>query len=241
MIFSAHGISPTVRSEAASRGFKVIDATCPLVTKVHLEAIKHAKKGYTIILVGHQDHDEVIGTMGEAPEDIVLVSNVEDVETLDIPDPNRVSYITQTTLSMDDTREIVDALKEKFPRMMGPASSDICYATQNRQEAVKELALQAEVVLVIGSKNSSNSNRLCEVASTAGAHAYLIDNVGDIHPSWLRGVESIGITAGASTPEFLVERVVKYLEGLEETEVSEIETKREDVKFALPQELSLKE
>ena len=241
MIFSAHGISPAVRNEAARKGFKVIDATCPLVTKVHLEAIKHTKKGYTVLLVGHQDHDEVIGTMGEAPKDIVLVSTVEDVENIVIPNPEQVSYVTQTTLSMDDTREIVDALKRKFPRIVGPASSDICYATQNRQEAVKELALQAEVVLVIGSKNSSNSNRLCEVASAAGAKAYLIDSAGDIQPSWIQGVESIGITAGASTPEILVERVVKYLEGLAETKVSEIETKREDVKFALPQELSFKE
>ena len=237
MIFSAHGISPAVRSEASQRGFRVIDATCPLVTKVHLEAIKYARQGHTIILVGHQDHDEVSGTMGEAPGAIRLVSTVDDVEALDVPDLNRVSYITQTTLSMDDTREIVIALKNKFPTITGPASSDICYATQNRQEAVKELAEEAEIVLVIGSKNSSNSNRLCEVASVAGARPYLIDDAGDIDPTWFQGVENIGITAGASTPEFLVNRVIEYFKGLNDVEFVEVETRRENVKFTLPKEL----
>src|SRR5881275_674575 len=200
VIFSAHGVSPAVREDAARRGLRVIDATCPLVTKVHLEAIRYARENYSIILIGHQDHDEVIGTLGEAPDRIFVIASAEGAEKLEVPDPNKIAYLTQTTLSVDDTRDVIDALRRKFPRIVGPSRDDICYATQNRQAAVKRLAGDVDVLLVIGAANSSNANRLVEVAKTAGTHAYLISDVSDIRPEWLAGVGRVGVTAGASTP-----------------------------------------
>jgi 4-hydroxy-3-methylbut-2-enyl diphosphate reductase len=234
-IFSAHGVSPQVRAEAEQRGLKVIDATCPLVTKVHLEAIRFAREGYSLILIGHNGHEEVEGTMGEAP--MQLVETPEDVEKLDVPNPDKVVYLTQTTLSVDDTQAVVDALRRKFPRLTQPPKDDICYATQNRQSAVKALARQVDVIFVIGSQNSSNSQRLKEVAQGAGVKAYLIDDETKIDPAWLEGVESVGITAGASAPESLVSSVVNSLRQLGATEVEEIEAIAEDVHFALPVEL----
>src|SRR6266481_2996842 len=193
VIFSAHGVSPAVRQEARRRGLRVIDATCPLVTKVHLEAIRYAREGYTIILVGHEDHDEVIGTMGEAPSQMLLIERPDQVGDLEVPDPNKVAYLTQTTLSVDDTREVIEALRRKFPRIVGPSRNDICYATQNRQAAVKRLAGDVDVLLVIGAANSSNANRLVEVAKMAGTHAHLINDVSDIRSEWLAGASRIGI------------------------------------------------
>src|SRR5712671_4854852 len=208
VIFSAHGISPAVREESQRRGLRVVDATCPLVTKVHLEAIRYAREGYSIILIGHEDHDEVIGTLGEAPERIIVVDSVEEVERLVLPDPEKDAYLTQTTLSVDDTRDVIEALRRKFPKIVGPSRDDICYATQNRQAAVKRLANDVDLLLVIGSANSSNANRLVEVAKMAGTHAYLISDVSDIRAEWLAGASRIGITAGASTPEMLVAQAV---------------------------------
>ncbi len=234
-IFSAHGVSPQVRAEAEQRGLKVIDATCPLVTKVHLEAIRFAREGYSLVLIGHNGHEEVEGTMGEAP--MQLVETPEDVEKLDVPNPDKVIYLTQTTLSVDDTQAVADALREKFPRLTPPPKDDICYATQNRQSAVKALAQLVDIIFVIGSQNSSNSQRLKEVAQGAGVKAYLIDDETKIDPAWLDGVESVGITAGASAPESLVESLVNYLCQLGATEVEEIEAIEEDVHFALPAEL----
>lgn len=237
VIFSAHGVSPEVRREATERKLRVVDATCPLVTKVHLEAIRYAREGYTIVLIGHRDHDEVIGTLGEAAEAIRLISTVEDVDTLRIPDPNRVVYLTQTTLSMDDTAGIVSRLKEKFPAIISPPGQDICYATQNRQTAVKAIAARVDMILVVGADNSSNSRRLVEVAERAGAEAHLIGSVHDIRSGWLDGRKRIGITAGASTPEILVEQVVSHLRGRGLAQVEEVEVVEEDVRFALPPEL----
>lgn len=237
VIFSAHGVSPEVRQEAQQRQLHVIDATCPLVTKVHLEAIRYARENYTIVLIGHHDHDEVIGTLGEAPEAIRVISSIEDVETLEIPNPNRVIYLTQTTLSMDDTEEIVLRLKQRFPAIISPPGQDICYATQNRQMAVKAIASQVDVILVVGAKNSSNSNRLVEVAERAGAKAHLIGNFDDIQPEWINGHRRIGVTAGASTPEILVAQVVNHLHERGCTHVEELEVVDEDVRFALPPEL----
>lgn len=237
VIFSAHGISPKIRDEARQRHLRVVDATCPLVTKVHLEVIRYARKNYTIILVGHRYHDEVIGTLGEAPEAIRLISSVEDVDALEVPDPNRVVYLTQTTLSLDDTAEIVSHLKQRFPAIIGPPGQDICYATQNRQMAVKAVAPQTEAILVVGAQNSSNSNRLVEVARRGGTIAYLIGSASDIVPEWVDGRRSIGITAGASTPEILVSQVVERLKELGFTRVEEVEWVEEDVRFALPAEL----
>ena len=234
-IFSAHGVSPQVRTESEQRGLKVIDATCPLVTKVHLEAIRFAREGYSLVLIGHNGHEEVEGTMGEAP--MQLVETPEDVEELDVPNLDKVIYLTQTTLSVDDTQAVADALREKFPRLTQPPKDDICYATQNRQSAVKALAQQVDVIFVIGSQNSSNSQRLKEVAQGAGVTAYLIDDETKIDPAWLNGVESVGLTAGASAPESLVESLVNYLCKLGATEVEEIEAIEEDVHFALPVEL----
>jgi 4-hydroxy-3-methylbut-2-en-1-yl diphosphate reductase len=236
VIFSAHGISPAVREEARRRGLRVIDATCPLVTKVHLEAIRYAREGYSIILIGHEDHDEVIGTLGEAPERILVVDSVAEVERLSLPDPDKVAYLTQTTLSVDDTRDVIDALRRKFPKIVGPSRDDICYATQNRQTAVKRLADDVDVLLVIGAANSSNANRLVEVGKMAGTHAYLINDVSDIRPEWLTGATRIGITAGASTPEMLVAQAVDALRGRDVT-VREVHVVEEDVRFAIPQEL----
>src|SRR6266545_1869846 len=237
VIFSAHGISPAVREEAQRRGLRVIDATCPLVTKVHLEAIRYAREGYSIILIGHEDHDEVIGTLGEAPERIVVVDSVEEVVRLVLPDPDKVAYLTQTTLSVDDTRDVIEALRRKFPKIVGPSRDDICYATQNRQTAVKRLANDVAVLLVIGSANSSNAIRLVEVAQKAGTRAYLINDLGDIRPEWLENAHRVGITAGASTPEILVTQTVEALRG-QGVAVREVHVVEEDVRFALPQELA---
>jgi len=237
VIFSAHGVSPEVRAGAATRGLKVIDATCPLVTKVHHEAIRFAREGRPIVLVGHQGHDEVVGTMGHAPEHIHLIGSAEEAETLRVPDADRVAVITQTTLSLDDTSTVVDVLRRRFPGIEAPTRDDICYATQNRQLAVKAMARRVPVILVIGSKNSSNSNRLAEVAQAAGARAYLIDDISQIDATWLVGVESIGITAGASAPEYLVDEVVKFFRAHGVTDIEEIEAVTEEVSFALPPEL----
>jgi 4-hydroxy-3-methylbut-2-enyl diphosphate reductase len=237
VIFSAHGVSPEVRAGAAARGLKVIDATCPLVTKVHHEAIRFAREGRPIVLVGHEGHDEVVGTMGHAPEHIYLIGSTEEAETLQVPDQDRVAVITQTTLSLDDTSTVVDVLRRRFPGIEAPTRDDICYATQNRQLAVKAMARRVPVILVIGSKNSSNSNRLAEVAQAAGARAYLIDDISQIDPLWLDGVESLGITAGASAPEYLVDEVVQFFRAQGVTDIEEIEAVTEEVSFALPPEL----
>jgi 4-hydroxy-3-methylbut-2-enyl diphosphate reductase len=237
-VFSAHGVSPQVREQAVRRGLRVIDATCPLVTKVHLEAVRFAKMGFEILLVGHANHEEVEGTMGEAASQIRLVSTVDDAERIQVPDPQRVALITQTTLSMEDTRPIVETLRRRFPAIHVPAKDDICYATQNRQVAVRALAKQAPVILVVGSRNSSNSNRLVEEAQLAGARSYLVDDVTQIDPAWLAGVGTVGITSGASAPEFLVAEIVRRLGGEDAVEVEEVETVAEDVHFPLPPEVA---
>jgi len=237
VIFSAHGISPAVREEAERRGLRVIDATCPLVTKVHLEAIRYAREGYSIILVGHADHDEVVGTMGEAPERMFLIAHPEDVDRLRVPDPDKVAYLTQTTLSVDDTRDCIEALRRRFPKIAGPSKDDICYATQNRQAAVKTVAGEVDVLLVIGAANSSNANRLVEVSRVMGTPSHLINDKHDIDPRWLEGVRRVGITAGASTPEFLVSEVVEEVKRTRPAEVREVHVVEEDVRFGLPREL----
>ena len=238
VIFSAHGVSPQVWEEARAKSLKIIDATCPLVTKVHLEAMKYARQGYTIVLIGHKGHDEVIGTMGEAPKHMQLVSSIHDVEQLDVPDPEKVSYLTQTTLSLEDTREIIRALRKKFPAIQGPPSEDICYATQNRQMAVRELARITDLILVVGAANSSNSNRLVEEAGNSDTPARLINDVHSIEEAWLDGVETVGVTSGASAPEILVDQVVGFFRGLNEhVEVEEVVTREEHVHFALPANL----
>ena len=238
VIFSAHGVSPEVRSQARQRNLKVIDATCPLVTKVHLEAVKFARKGYTIVLIGHKDHDEVIGTLGEAPESTALVSTVEDVDRLEVSDPERVSYITQTTLSLDETRDIVVRLKEKFPKIQGPAAQDICYATENRQVAVKAVVPLCELLLVVGSQNSSNSRRLVEVCEKMGVPAYLVDDLTEVRQPWLENIQTVAVTAGASAPENLVEQLVEFLQQRGFAQLDEMEVKEEDVRFNLPAELT---
>jgi 4-hydroxy-3-methylbut-2-enyl diphosphate reductase len=238
LIYSAHGIAPEVRENARRKRLRTIDATCPLVTKVHLEAIQYARQKYTIILIGHEDHDETIGTLGEAPESIRLVGTTEEAEAVQVPDPDRVAYLTQTTLSLDDTREIVEILKRRFPRLARPAKDDICYATQNRQDAVKSMAPFVDMLLVLGAPNSSNSLRLCEVARDQGVASHLIERAEDICPEWLTGVRVLGLTASASAPEILVREVVRYAqEKLGVIEVEEFETVRENVSFSLPQEL----
>ncbi len=237
VIYSAHGVSPAVREASKARGLKVIDATCPLVTKVHVEAVKFAKQGYSLVLVGHRDHDEIEGTLGEAPEATQVVSNVAEVEALVVPDPDRVAYLTQTTLSLDEARDIIQALKVKFPNIVGPHTQDICYATENRQVAVRNVAPGADVVLVVGSTNSSNSNRLVEVSNNLGTKAYLIDNSKAIDPAWLVGVESVAVTAGASAPEVLVEDVIGYLLQNGYSSVEEVEIMPENVRFGLPPEI----
>ncbi|MBI4610510.1 MAG: 4-hydroxy-3-methylbut-2-enyl diphosphate reductase [Candidatus Rokubacteria bacterium] len=237
VIFSAHGVSPAVREEARRRGLRVIDATCPLVTKVHLEAVRYAREGYTIILVGHEDHDEVIGTTGEAPERIVVVSSPEEVQKLEVSDPEKVAYITQTTLSVDDTRDVIEALRRRFPRIVGPSKDDICYATQNRQASIKTVAGEVDVVLVIGAANSSNANRLREVSEAVGTRAYLINDIREIKAEWLEGAARVGITAGASTPEFLVHEAVQALRRTGAAEVREVHVVDENVRFGLPREL----
>ena len=237
VIFSAHGVSPAVRTQARERNLQVIDATCPLVTKVHLEAVKFAKKGYTIVLIGHKDHDEVIGTLGEAPESTALVSTVEDVDRLHVKDPERVSFITQTTLSLDETKEIVERLRERFPKIQGPAAQDICYATENRQLAVKAVVPLCQLLLVVGSQNSSNSRRLVEVCQKTGVPAYLIDDLGEVQPDWLDRVDTVAVTAGASAPENLVQELIGSLRGRGFLQLDEMEIKEEDVRFNLPSEL----
>jgi 4-hydroxy-3-methylbut-2-enyl diphosphate reductase len=237
VIFSAHGVSPAVRQEAKDRDVHVIDATCPLVTKVHLEVHKYVRDGYTIILIGHKEHDEVVGTTGEAPDKIQVVGTVEEVAKLQVPDPNKIVCLTQTTLSVDETRDIAAAIKARFPNLISPTKDDICYATQNRQDAVKELIkVGIDLLLVVGSRNSSNSIRLCEVARAQGVASHLIDNASEIQPQWLVGVRSIGLTAGASAPDYLVEDVVNYLKSRGAT-VEDLEVIKEDVSFALPREL----
>jgi 4-hydroxy-3-methylbut-2-en-1-yl diphosphate reductase len=237
VIYSAHGVSPAVRDASKARGLKVIDATCPLVTKVHVEAVKFAKQGYSLVLVGHRDHDEIEGTLGEAPEATQVVSNVAEVEALVVPDPNRVAYLTQTTLSLDEARDIIHALKVKFPNIVGPHTQDICYATENRQVAVRNVAPGADLVLVVGSTNSSNSNRLVEVSNNLGTKAYLIDNSAAIDPKWLEGASSVAVTAGASAPEVLVEDVINYLQLNGYASVEEVEVMPENVRFGLPPEI----
>ena len=237
VVFSAHGVAPAVHERAAQRKLRTIDATCPLVTKVHVEARKFAEDGYTIILVGHEGHEEVEGTMGEAPESIVLVQTVEDADTLELEDPEHVALITQTTLSVDETAEIIARLKERFPKIVTPKSEDICYATTNRQIAVKEIAAECDLVLVIGSTNSSNSNRLVEVAREYGAESYLIDNHTQVDPAWLEGVETVGITSGASAPEELVEDLVNLFREMGVEEIGESRTVDESVRFMLPKEI----
>ncbi len=240
LVFSAHGVPPKVRAEAKERSLKVIDATCPLVTKVHLEALKFAREGRTLILIGHRDHQEIVGTSGEAPDQTIVVGTVEEVDKLQVPDPSRLAFLTQTTLSLYDTQEIVARLRHKFPSIVGPASDDICYATQNRQEAVEALTKEVELVLVVGSANSSNSNRLVEVAQRAGVAARLIEDSNDIDAAALEGVKSIGLAAGASAPEVLVEQVSQRLSGFGFTNHRDLELIREDVRFTLPAELAAK-
>jgi 4-hydroxy-3-methylbut-2-enyl diphosphate reductase len=237
VVFSAHGVAPSVHENAKLRNLRTIDATCPLVTKVHVEARKFAREGYTIVLIGHAGHEEVEGTTGEAPEQTVLVQTEADVDDLEVEDPDRIAYITQTTLSVDETSSIIARLKEKFPNAVGPKTDDICYATTNRQVAVKELARECDLVLVIGSTNSSNSNRLVEVAREHGADSYLIDNHLQVDETWLEGVDTVGITSGASAPEELVERLVGFFRDRGATDVSELRTVHEDVRFMLPGEI----
>jgi len=237
VIYSAHGVSPEVREASEMRGLRVIDATCPLVTKVHVEAVKFAKEGYSLILIGHRDHDEVIGTLGEAPLVTQVVSSPAQAETLSVPDPDRVAYLTQTTLSLDETKDIIAALRKKFPNIKGPAAQDICYATENRQTAVKEVASEADLLLVVGSDNSSNSKRLTEVARNLGTSSHLIDSFRDIQPAWLGGVKTIALTAGASAPECLVQEVVEFLGTKGFENVKEVEVMPENVRFGLPPEI----
>ena len=234
VVFSAHGVAPGVHANARDRGLHTIDATCPLVTKVHVEAKKFAAEDYTIVLIGHAGHEEVEGTMGEAPDHIVLIENEEDVASLEVPDPSKVAYISQTTLSVDETRTVINRLRERFPAIVGPRTDDICYATTNRQAAVKQLARECDLVLVIGSRNSSNSNRLVEVAREYGADSYLIDHEGQVREEWLGGARTVGITSGASAPDELVQRLVDFFRARGTRDVQELEVVREDVRFMLP-------
>ena len=234
VVFAAHGVSPAVRRDADARGLDVIDATCPLVAKVHHEARRYAARGDTIILIGHSGHEEVQGTVGEAPEAIVLVESEEDVSTVEVADPDRVSYLTQTTLSVTETDRIIAALRRRFPRLRGPASEDICYATSNRQTALADIAGRSQLVLVLGSQNSSNSRRLAELAADAGADSHLIEDVDQIDPRWLDGVTVIGLTAGASAPPHLVSEVVAHLRALGPIEIEENPVTIEEVSFTLP-------
>jgi 4-hydroxy-3-methylbut-2-enyl diphosphate reductase len=233
-VFSAHGVSPAVHTDAERRGLRTIDATCPLVTKVHREALKFAADGYTIVLIGHAGHEEVEGTMGEAPDRIVLVETEDDVDRLEVEDPERVAYVSQTTLSVDETGAVIARLRERFPAITGPRTDDICYATTNRQAAVKQMAIECDLVLVIGSRNSSNSNRLVDVARAAGADSHLIDNESQVQEDWLEDARVVGITSGASAPEELVQRLVDFFRARGTADVSEFEVLREDVRFMLP-------
>ena len=237
-VLSAHGVAPSVYENCTKRGLTVIDATCPLVTKVHVEAQRFAKQGRTIFLIGHVGHEEIEGTAGEAPDQTIVVEGPEDVAGLEVANPNNVAFISQTTLAVDDAMEVVDALRDRFPTITGPTKNDICYASSNRQEAVQAIAKQADVVFVVGSMNSSNSNRLVEVACEAGAAAYLIEDETSIEQSWIDEADVIGISSGASTPEILVERVVSHLAKQGITQVEEITVATEDVRFPLPAGLS---
>jgi 4-hydroxy-3-methylbut-2-enyl diphosphate reductase len=238
-VFSAHGVAPSVRSGAAQRGLHTIDATCPLVTKVHREAVRFAEQGYTVVLVGHDGHEEVEGTMGEAPDQIVLVESEQDVETLEVEDPERIAYITQTTLAVDETSAILARLRERFPRIVGPRTDDICYATTNRQAAVKQMASSCDLLLVIGSRNSSNSVRLVEVARDCGTDAHLIDNAGEVDEAWLEGKLVVGISSGASAPENLVAELVEFFRRRGVSDISEFDVVREDVRFMLPKQIRM--
>ena len=238
-VFSAHGIAPAVRQQATERSLQTIDATCPLVTKVHREARKFAEAGYTIVLVGHDGHEEVEGTMGEVPGQILLVQDEDDVDALSVPDESRVAFVTQTTLSVDETSAIVARLRERFPQITGPRREDICYATTNRQAAVKKIAARCDLVLIIGSRNSSNSARLVEVARAGGTESYLIDSVRELDPRWLENRRVVGISSGASAPEHLVEELLEHFRALGVSEIEEVEATSEDVRFMLPKEMRL--
>ncbi|MBA2255702.1 MAG: 4-hydroxy-3-methylbut-2-enyl diphosphate reductase [Thermoleophilaceae bacterium] len=237
VVFSAHGVAPSVHRNAEERSLKTIDATCPLVTKVHVEAKKFAAQGYTVVLIGHAGHEEVEGTMGEAPDDIVLIETEEDVDALEVEDPERVAFISQTTLSVDETNTIIARLRDKFPSIQAPRTDDICYATTNRQMAVRQMARECDLVLVIGSRNSSNSNRLVEVARDHGAESHLIDNEGEVREEWLEGKRVVGITSGASAPEELVQRLVAFFRARGTRDVAEFDVVSEDVRFMLPKEI----
>ncbi len=240
LVYSAHGVAPSVRRDADARNLRVIDATCPLVAKVHLEAIRFAKSHSTILLIGHPDHDEVIGTIGEAPEQTIVVSTPEEAETVEVPVGN-VAYLTQTTLSLDEAQSIIDVLKRRFPQIKAPPAKDICYATENRQIAISHIASKADVLLVVGSQNSSNSMRMVEVGAQRGLPGYLIDDEGDIEPAWLEDSRTLALSAGASAPESLVEGVLEHLQGMGFRDVIEVEAVEEDVHFPLPPELRLSE
>lgn len=238
-IFSAHGVAPSVRKQAKERKLEVIDATCPLVTKVHLEAVRFARDGSSIVLIGHKDHDEVIGTLGEVPDRSYLVETVEDVDRLNLPDPVRVRYLTQTTLSLDETTDIINRLKQRFPHIQGPPAQDICYATENRQMAVKAISEAIELLLVVGSQNSSNSKRLVEVGTNFGIRSYLVNDCSDVELAWLNDIRNVGVTAGASAPEHLVQELIDFLGDQGFRQMEEIEMVDEDVRFSLPAELTV--
>ena len=238
-IFSAHGVAPSVRRQAKERRLDVIDATCPLVTKVHLEAVRFARDGYSIVLIGHKDHDEVIGTLGEVPDRSYLVETLDDVDRLELSDATRVRYLTQTTLSLDETRDLVGRLKERFPHLQGPPAQDICYATENRQMAVKAISEAIDLLLVVGSENSSNSKRLVEVGDNFGVRSHLVNDCSDVDTAWLDGVKNVGVTAGASAPEHLVRSLVEFLREHGFHQMEEIELVDEDVRFSLPAELTV--
>jgi 4-hydroxy-3-methylbut-2-en-1-yl diphosphate reductase len=237
LLFSAHGVSPEIRRIARERKLRAIDATCPLVTKVHIEAVRFAREGYTILLIGHEGHDETIGTMGEAPQAMVLVQSVDDADRLQFQPDAKLAYLTQTTLSVDDANRIINRLKQRFPQLIGPPKEDICYATQNRQEAVSMLTPEADLVLVLGSQNSSNSKRLAEIVTSLGRHAHLIDGVSEIRPEWLEGVDRVLITAGASAPEDVVAECVNYLRQRHHAQIETQTVREEHVSFPLPHEL----
>ena len=237
VIYSAHGVAPEVREASKLRELRVIDATCPLVTKVHVEAVKFAREGYSLILIGHHDHDEVIGTLGEAPQVTQVVDSPEDIENLYVPDPSRVAYLTQTTLSLDETKHVIEALRKKFPKIQGPHAQDICYATENRQTAVKDVANECDLLLVVGSDNSSNSNRLVEVARNMATNSHLIENYRSIQREWLEGVNTVALTAGASAPEILVQEAVTFLQEQGFINLEEVEVMPENVRFGLPPEI----
>ena len=237
VIYSAHGVAPEVRAHSKGRKLRVIDATCPLVTKVHVEAVKFAKQGYSIILIGHRDHEEVVGTLGEAPDVTQVVATPQEAELVQVPDDSKIAYVTQTTLSLDEAEQVIAVLKRRFPKIHGPAAQDICYATENRQVAVKEVAGGTDLLLVVGSKNSSNSNRLVEVARNLGRASHLIDSFSNIEEEWLEGVETVALTAGASAPEILVQQVIEFLMSKGFTDVEEVEVMPENVRFGLPPEI----